>query len=182
MSTVRLGGDQLLPEAVLGKGIQDVIVSSEGLVVHHNQFDDALEFKDRTHATVFYTSGTVEHDKLYRRDIGISPDGPIYKVRLLISSSQPTWPKGAQTIEGNMDWLEMNMGEDGKWQESEMADKWARRMVVNGETLPNGDVKISLKVGDETKEMMLPKIDLETVLKASEDLVDSIEKSLLPSQ
>lgn len=182
MSTVRLGGDQLLPEALLGKGIQDVIVSSEGLVVHHNQFDDALEFKDRTHATVSYTSGTVEHDKVYGRDTGISPDGPIHKVRLLISSYQPTWSKGAQTIEGNMDWLEMNKGEDGKWQVSEMADKWARRMVVNGETLPNGDVKISLKVGDDTKEMVLPRIDLEAVLKASEGLVDAIEKNLLPSK
>lgn len=182
MSEVRLGGDQLLPNNLLGKGIQDVVVSDDGLEVHHNQFDNALEFKDRTHATVFYTSGTVEHDdKVYKKNIGISPDGPICRVRLLMSSSQPWWPKGAQTIEGKMDWLEMKMGGDGRWQESEMSDNWGRKMVVNGETLSNGDVRVSLKVGNETKEMILPKIDLEAVLKASEGLVDAIEKNLLSS-
>lgn len=171
---VKLSGAQLLPQEIRQHNIESVKVGLDGLEVHVNQFDRRLSFSDRTEASVWYVAGTQVDDKHYDRKVTISPHGPIHEVKLLISSAQRTWARDAQHIEGASNWLTMRLGDNGQWLPADMSDKWARHMSTTGETLENGDVRVQMKVFDEVKEIILPKIDLNTVLDTSQNLVNAI--------
>lgn len=163
-----------LTQEIRQHNIESVQVGSDGLEVHVNQFDRRLSFSDRTEASVWYVAGSQVDDKHYDRKVTISPHGPIHEVKLLISSAQRTWARDAQHIEGASNWLTMRLGDNGQWLPADMSDKWARHMSTTGETLENGDVRVQMKVFDEVKEIILPKIDLNTVLDTSQNLVNAI--------
>ncbi len=175
MVEVTLSGGQLLPETLREQNIEGVKLSSDGLETHVNQFDERLSFSDRTKASVWYTAGTkVDNKHFPDKQVVASPHGPIHEVRLLVHSSQPTWSEGATHIEGDSDWIKMQLGDNGEWMPAEMSDKWARQIALSGETLENGDVKVEMKVGEETKETVLHKVDLGSIVETSQNLAESI--------
>lgn len=150
--------DSLVPDNLKDHNIDQIKVCSEGLITNVNMDDERLRFDGGTHAWASYTAGTETIDKFTKKPVVISPQGPIHEVKMLVTS-----PDAEQTTEQQL-WVGSHLSNKGKWEVTPVTDEWGRKIKLQAETLTDGGVKATLIVDGKTKEINLPKVDLDTIL------------------
>ena len=162
MAEITFMGGQLLPEVLRDHNIDEVRIRSYGLETFVSQFDQRLDFENMK-VSVGYTAGTkVENKHFPDKQVGASPHGPIHEVKISVDHTHD---------------LKMHLSADGQWVPVKTDNEWLKSVTLSGETLENGDVRVKMTVHDETKEIVLHKVDLDSILETSQHLVKAITET-----
>lgn len=173
---VELNGRQFVPNDLFLQGVRRMRIEPNGFEVEIDQYKSQLNFEDSTSTAVFYTSYATRRGNEGEDILG--SDGPIQEVKLLVTTSEGEYPgdKDKARVTRHLDIKRVN----DQWEIKSFTDKSDRKVTATAQTLPNGDVRISITVGEENKKMIVPKVDVNIALNKAEKLVASIHETAKP--